>query len=62
MPLQLQPTFEVRPTVEGAAKMEWRIHAPQKWRPPLAIHPRMVQLLRGNPETGMALVPLHLGV
>ena len=42
--------------------MEWCIHVPSKWRPPRALHPRMEQLLRESPETGIRLVPLHLGM
>ena len=42
--------------------MEWRIHAPEKWRPLRAIHPCMEQLLQEELEVQLILVPLHLGM
>ena len=62
VPLPLSATYGARPTAQGSADMEWRIHAPSKWSPPRALHPRMQQLLRESPETGIVLVPLHLGM
>ena len=38
------------------------MHAMGKWRPPRALHPRIEQLLRVSPETGILLVPRHLGM
>ena len=35
---------------------------PQRRRPPRALHPQMEQLPRESPETGIVLVPLHLGM
>ena len=46
VPLPLSATYGASPTTRGSAEMEWRIHAPSKWRPPRALHPRMEQLLR----------------
>ena len=60
--LLVQPTYGVRLAEGGATKQEWCIHPPQKWRPPGAVHPRMKQLLRDDPEVGILLVPLHLGM
>ena len=62
MPLPLPATYGARPTAYGSADMEWRIHTPSKWRLPWALHPRMEQLLRESLETGILLVPLHLGM
>ena len=62
VPLPLSATYGARPTAQGSVDMEWRIHAPSKWRPLRALHPRMEQLLRESPETGILLVPLHLGM
>ena len=62
VPLPLLATYRAHPTAQGSADMEWRIHAPGQWRPPRAPHPRMEQLLRESPETGIVLVPLHLGM
>ena len=62
VPLPLSAMYGARPTAQGSADMEWRIHAPSKWRTPRALHPRMEQLLRESPETGIVLVPLHLGM
>ena len=62
VPLPLSATYGGRPTAQGSVDMEWRIHAPSKWRPPRALHPWMEQLLRESPEMGIVLVPLHLGM
>ena len=62
VPLPLSVTYGARPTVQGSADMEWHIHAPSKRSPRWALHPRMEQLLREFPETGIVLVPLHLGM
>ena len=39
VPLPLLATYGARPTAQGSANMEWRIHALSKWRPPRALHP-----------------------
>ena len=62
VPLPLSATYGARPTAQGSPDMKWHIHAPSKWRPPRALHPRMEQLLHESPETGILLVPLHLGM
>ena len=62
VPLPWSATYGARRTAQGSADMEWRIHAPGKWRPPRALHPRMEQLLRESPKTGIVLVLLHLGM
>ena len=62
VPLPVSAAYGAHPTAQGSADMEWRIHAPSKLRPPRALHPRMEQLLRESPETGIVLVPLHLGM
>ena len=62
VPLPLQATYGARPMARGSTDMEWCIHEPSKWRPPRALHPRMGQLLRESPETGIFLVPLYLGM
>ena len=62
VPLQVPPTYGVRPTPGGTERLEWPIHEPDRWRPPRSIHPRMKQLLQEEPEVGVTLVPLHLGM
>ena len=62
VPLPLQPTYGAHPMSRRVPDMEWRIHEPQKWRPPPNLHPRMEQLLRESPETGIQLLPMHLGM
>ena len=58
----MPPTYGVRPTVGGTERLEWPIHEPDRWRPLRSIHPRMRQLLQEEPEVGITLVPLHLGM
>ena len=62
MPWPLPATYGARPTAHGSTDIEWHIYAPSKWRPPQALHARMEQLLRESPETGIPMVPLHLGM
>ena len=55
-------TYGVRRKALGSADMEWHINAPSNRRPPWAHHPRMEQLLGDSSETGILLVPLHVGM
>ena len=60
VPLQLLPTFGVRPTAQGADGMVYPFGTEMATA---TSHPSEDDpLLCENPETGMALVPLHLGV
>ena len=37
VPMPLSATYGAPPTTQGSTDMEWRIHAPSKWRPPRAL-------------------------